>query len=193
MNIRAQSDVVGEVPAVMIGIFIDNNLVGVPEPIITVPQVKVCHGEVEAAEPETPGATAFNAENVSAAEAARKVTMLPGMIEVVVGIVASRIMADPLVSAGVDVRRIGMALPIVVCAAIRLRRSFVPPGLRRGTRMRRRAASRNVASANSRDGSAVRAAFSFMVLCSRWNRNENDRQEKSNQVFHSIAPRMNLG
>jgi hypothetical protein len=112
VDVGAQPDVVGEIPAVVVGVFVDDDLVAVPEPVTAESQVKRGDAEVEAVEPETVGTTSGNAPDVAAAEAAGEMAMLPGVIEVEAGIVRSGVMSDPG-AVVVDVRGRGMAVIVV--------------------------------------------------------------------------------
>ncbi len=93
----------------MIRIFVDHDLIGAPVPAVAEGKVSGSDGEVETAEPEAFSIAAFNAPHVAFAEAAGEVTVLPGMIEMIVRIIAAGIVADPLV-VGVDVRSVGVAI-----------------------------------------------------------------------------------
>ena len=55
VDVGAQSDVVGEIPARVVGIVIDDDVVAVPIPVVDVSQVKRSNAEVEAAKPEAVG------------------------------------------------------------------------------------------------------------------------------------------
>ena len=102
--------VVGEIPAVVVGIFVDHDLVAVPVPVVAIGEIKRGNAEVEAAKPEAAGAASADAPDVAAAEAAGEAAMLPGMIEVEAGVVASSVVSNPL-AVVVDVRSFGMACP----------------------------------------------------------------------------------
>src|SRR5580692_10933609 len=80
VNVSSQPRVIGEIPAVMVGIFVDHDLVAGPEPVSAQSEVKRGDAEGPAVEPETAGAASANAPYVPAAESAREVAMLPGMI-----------------------------------------------------------------------------------------------------------------
>jgi len=92
----------------MVGIFVDHDLVAVPEPVIAVGKVEGGDAEGEAAKPKTVGTAAANPPNVAAAEAASEAAVLPGMIEVEAGIVATGVVPNPS-AVVVDVRGFGMA------------------------------------------------------------------------------------
>jgi len=111
VDVGAQPDVIGEIPALMVGIFIDHDVVSVPVPVIDESQVKGGDAEVEATKPEAARASSCDAPGMSTAEAAVKVAMLPGMIEVEAGIVAPASVSDPF-AVVVNVRRVGMAFPV---------------------------------------------------------------------------------
>lgn len=119
MDVSAEANVVGQVPAVVIGILVDDDLVGVPEPIVAVIEVRGRDGEIEAAEPEAFAIAAGDAPDVAAAEAAVEVAVLPRMIEMEAGVIAAGIVADPL-TVGVDVRSFRVALPVGVVATLGL-------------------------------------------------------------------------
>src|SRR5450432_3507663 len=108
VDVSSKPHVVGQVVAVMIGVFVDHDVVAIPQPIVAKPDVEVGDAEVEAAEPEPAGDAAGEVPDMAAAKSAGKVAVFPGMIEVVVGIVAAGVVADPL-AIGVNVRHVGMA------------------------------------------------------------------------------------
>jgi len=124
VDVSAESGVVGQVPAVVVGIFVDDDGIAVPEPIRGVVVIVGRHTEVEAAEPETFAVSSAKAEHVAAAKAAGEVAVLPSMIDVIVGIVAAGIVANPCVIV-VDVRRLGMigfvleGASVLLCMAFR--------------------------------------------------------------------------
>src|SRR5689334_8867714 len=104
--IGAEANVVGEIPAIVVGIVVDHDLVAVPIPIVAVGIVIGCDAEIEAAEPEALAIAAGDAPDVATANAAGEAAMLPGMIEMIVGIITARVVADPLVLV-VNVRSVG--------------------------------------------------------------------------------------
>jgi len=108
VNVSAQADVISEIPAIVVGIFVDDNIVPVPQPAATVIQIKRRDAEVEAAKPEATGTTSGKTPTVTATEAAGETAMLPGVIEVEAGIIASGVVSNPL-AVVVDVRGLGMA------------------------------------------------------------------------------------
>lgn len=108
VDVGSEPHVVGQVIAVVVWIFVDNDVVAIPKPVVAESEVIGSNAEIEASEPEAVGAAAAEMPAVVAAESAGKASVLPGMIDVVVEIVAARIVADPL-AVGVDVGSIGMS------------------------------------------------------------------------------------
>src|ERR1700742_3604133 len=107
MHVGSQPHVVSEIPARMVGIFIDHNVVARPIPTVAVSVVIGSNAEVEAPEPEAGWSPSGQMPPVRRPEAAGKVPMLPGMVKVVVGIARPRVMPNPP-PIGFHVRRIGM-------------------------------------------------------------------------------------
>ena len=97
MNVGAQPGVVGQIPAFVIRVFVDDDLIGIPEPAAAEADVVGRDAEVKAAEPEARRASAGEMPDVAAAKPARKAAMFPGMIEVVVRIIAAGVVTYPLV------------------------------------------------------------------------------------------------
>jgi len=95
VDVGAESRVVGQVPAVVVGIFVDDDGIAVPEPIRSVVVIVGRNTEVEAAEPETFAVSPAKTEHMAAAKSAGEVAVLPRMIDVIVGIVVAGIVAMP--------------------------------------------------------------------------------------------------
>jgi hypothetical protein len=120
VDVSTQSDVVSQVPAVVVGIFVNDDVIAVPEPVAAEANVIRSHTEIEAAEPEAVGAASGQMPNVATAEAAGKASVFPGMIKVVVGIVTAGVVSDPF-AVGVDVRRVRMSGLVVEVRGCRRR------------------------------------------------------------------------
>src|SRR5580658_4853928 len=95
VDVGAQPYVVRQIPAIMVGVFVDDDLIAVPEPVTAEAEVESGHTEVEAAKPEAARTASGDAPHVAAAEAAGEVAVLPGMIEVESGVSRSSVMTDP--------------------------------------------------------------------------------------------------
>lgn len=108
MDVDSQPDVVRQIPADVIGIFIDDNFVGIPKPSIAVSNVIGRDGKIESTKPESIWTTAREAPHMATAESAGEVPMLPRMIEVVMNIVTAGLVADPSLAA-VYVGSVGVA------------------------------------------------------------------------------------
>jgi hypothetical protein len=108
VNVSAQPNVVGEVPAIVIRIFVDHDLFTVPQPIIGKAIVFGCNAEIEAIEPETVPTAAREAEDMASPKAAGEPPVFPGAIKMEAGIITARVMADPLIIR-VNVRGFRMA------------------------------------------------------------------------------------
>jgi hypothetical protein len=89
------------------GVVVDHDRVAVPQPAIDVRVVPRRDAEEEATEPEAPSVSSFEVE-LAVLEAVIETAVGEGMIEVIVAIVAARIMSDPPIIA-VNMRRIRMA------------------------------------------------------------------------------------
>lgn len=117
VDVYAQPDVVGQVPTGMVRIFVQNYLVSAPKPVIAEAIIWLGDTEIEAAKPETIPAPSLDPEGMTRAKASRKVSMLPGTIEVVLGIIGAGIVPDPL-TVRVNVGSVGMSGLVVVDAIL---------------------------------------------------------------------------
>jgi hypothetical protein len=107
VDVGAEPGVVGQVPAVVIGIGVDDDVIAVPQPVTDVIVVVGRYAEVKAIEKEAIAVASAQVVDVSAANAAGEAAVLPRMIEMVVGIVAAGIVTYPLIIV-VDVRSFGV-------------------------------------------------------------------------------------
>src|ERR1700689_3647714 len=99
MHIRSESNVVGQVPALVIRIVIDDHIVRIPQPAVAEANVIGRHAEVEAAEPEASRSAAGQPPAMIRPKAARKMPMLKRMVQVIVRIVLARVVAYPVIVA----------------------------------------------------------------------------------------------
>ena len=94
----------------MIGILINDDLVGAPEPAIAKGDVVWGNAKEETAKPKTRRAASCKVPDMVGAEPAREVPVLPRMSEMVVRIVPAGVMPHPLVTIDVrDVRWPGLS------------------------------------------------------------------------------------
>ncbi len=92
----------------MIRVLIDHDIVAIPEPAIDEAVIGRSDAEEETVKPETLPVSSSKMEDMARTEAAGKMSMCPGLIDVVVGIVTAGIMADPFI-VGVNVGSFRMA------------------------------------------------------------------------------------
>lgn len=118
VHIRPQSHVVGQVPAYIVGVLIDDYAIAIPVPVVAVAIVVLGHVEVKAVEPEAVRPAAGQHKHVAGAKAAVVVSVLPGMIVVVMNIVAPAFVADPSAVIAVDMGRIGMPFAVAKAALV---------------------------------------------------------------------------
>ena len=111
MHVGAQPGVIGQVPALVIRVVVDHDLIGVPQPITGEGEIVRRDAEEEPVEPEPSRTTAPEAKDMSSAEAAVETTVLPWMIEVVVPVVTTRVMTNPA-AVRVHMRRIRMSIAV---------------------------------------------------------------------------------
>jgi hypothetical protein len=109
VNVCTEPHVVGEIPTHVVGIFIDHNLIAVPQPIADVAHVDRGHAEIESAEPETAGAASGKPPDVMGPKASAEVAVLPRVIEMQFG--PRFLVSDPR-AVVMDVRSVGMTLSI---------------------------------------------------------------------------------
>ncbi len=124
VHVGSEPLVIGQIPAGVVGILVDHDVVAVPVPAIDVGVVPGCNAPVEVIEPETVWAAAAKMPDMLRAESAGEVPVLVGSIHVVVGIVAAGIVTDPA-AAIVDVGCVGMSFVVAEAAIIMLARLAV--------------------------------------------------------------------
>jgi hypothetical protein len=115
VNVGAQPDVVGEIPAFVVGVFEDRDIVAIPKPVVGIGKVKRGDAEVISAKPEAAGIASLDTPPVFTAEAAVEAAMLPGVIDVEAHIIAATFVSDPF-AVVVDVRGFRVAFAVVVGA-----------------------------------------------------------------------------
>jgi hypothetical protein len=123
---------------------------------------------------------------MAAPEAARKTTVLEGMVEVVAGIVAARAMADPI-PVVVDVRRVRMSLTVTERVVVTVR--FRPAAKRAGTMVGDEPSTEHVArtAVRARYLAATRVAAPSAPL-----REHRDRTQTHHRDQHSVLLHIRL-
>jgi hypothetical protein len=117
MDVRAQPDVVGYIPTHVIRVFIDHNLIRTPKPVIAEIVVIRGHTEIEASKPKSLPISAFYSEDVGTPEASCEPPMLPRMVEMIMYVVRTSVVSDPL-PVGMDVGSIGVPRLILKAAIL---------------------------------------------------------------------------
>jgi hypothetical protein len=171
VNVNPQPHVIGEVPAEVVWIVINHDLVRIPEPVITKAVLVWGNAKVEAAKPEALPVPSYKPKDMAGTEPSREVPVLPRMIEMVVRIITAGVMPDPLI-VRIDVRGVRVPGLVAIIAVFRGGRPF--------TSNRSRPLRRNV----------VPAPFTLGVFTApglRESRNGKDQQrhKKSNILFHA--------
>ena len=178
VGVHTQPRVVCEVPAHVIGIVVDHNRIAVPQPVIDVAVVPRRDTEVKAIEPEPAGAASLESKDVAGTEPAGEAPMRPRPIEVIVRIIAARIVSDPR-AVGVNVGSIRMSGTIA-----KVSDSSV---VRHSTTHRRRTVFGNVSAPDALHAAAMRAATMATASTLRKSRNgtHQRKREKSDHSFHT--------
>ena len=93
VNIGAHAHVVGQVPADVVRVVVDNNGVRIPEPAVAKRDIEGRDVKVESSEPEAVWPAAGESPDVGGAEAGSEAAMGKGMVQVVVRVFAACIVA----------------------------------------------------------------------------------------------------
>jgi hypothetical protein len=139
VDIGTQPHVISQIKADMVRIWIDDNFIAVPEPVVTKSVVVWGYAEVKAVKPEARWTASRKPPYVTAAKPARKMPMRPRVREMVVRIAAASD-SDPL-TVMVNVRSVGMPGHIAVVSG------RCPARLNASGTMRRNKSMTNVVSA----------------------------------------------
>ena len=107
VSVGAQPDVERQIPADVVRVIVDHDLVTVPHPVIAVVVVIGGNAKVETAEPKAIASSTSEMPNVAAANSAAKSPVLPRVIEVIVGVAGSALVSDPF-AVVVNVRGLGV-------------------------------------------------------------------------------------
>ena len=138
MDVGAEANVVGQVPAHVVRIVIDDDVVTVPKPAIGQSDVKRRDAPEESAKAKPIRPAAAETPDMPGPDSAFESPMLKGVIEVEMSIVLTCVVPDPL-AVGMNVGGFGMAGLI--------RRAFRFLRSRCGSASRRRTLGRHIAAA----------------------------------------------
>lgn len=114
MDVSTEPHVIGEVVSVVVGVVINHDVIIIPEPAVGIVIVVWRNLEKETTDIESIDAAAAETPDMLRAEAASEASVLPGMVDVIIGIVATGIMSYPAIVFSVDMRSFRMTLLIVV-------------------------------------------------------------------------------
>lgn len=165
MHVCAEPDVVGQIPAGIIRVGIDDDIVGVPLPVGAVVGVIRSHTPEKSAELEARWSAANEAIDVAASNFSREMTVLPRMVEMIVLVGA---VPNPGVRSRVNVRRGWMSTAVTVIRVLILGRTLLLA--RRRSRLGRwaRSARGNVPVADLRLGLLWSARLRVRLPLRRW-------------------------
>jgi hypothetical protein len=134
VNVGAQPNVVSQVVTHIVGIVVNHDVIVVPEPIVDITKIRVCHRKEETAKAKTVRIATTQAPNMASANRSGKTPMFPRVVKMVTDIVP--FMAYPTIVFCVDMRRFRMAFRIAVRVRCWLVRNRTRRWMRR--RMNRR-------------------------------------------------------
>ena len=89
VDVGAEANVVGKVPADVVGVFIDDDVVAVPVPVVAIAKIRSSDAEIETTEPEAARTTTGEMPDVFGAKAGSEMAVLPGMIHVEAGVLGA--------------------------------------------------------------------------------------------------------
>lgn len=128
MKISAETWVVSEVPAGVVGVVINNDVIRVPAPTVSVGKVKRRNVPVPSVEPEAAWIAAGEMPHMMRTKAAGPAAVLPGAIETIMRIVTARIVADPDAAVDMGLRWMTIMVAEVVMLAVVVRRAAIRCG-----------------------------------------------------------------
>lgn len=114
MDVGSEADVIGKIPADVIWIVVEDDVIGRPVPAGAVVEIVRCDAEEISTEPEAHRTASGKTPDMSAAGFTGKMSVLPRVVKMIIRVVRACIVADPLI-VGVHVRRFGMAFLLVDC------------------------------------------------------------------------------
>jgi hypothetical protein len=95
----------------MVRIVVNDDLVGIPYPSVAIAYIKRRYAPKPSVKPEPPWTASAQMPNVAATNSAIEATVLPGMVEMIIGVRTTGVMTHPL-AAIVNVRRFGVTLSV---------------------------------------------------------------------------------
>ena len=112
MHVDTKPGVVGEIPAEVVGVIVDDDVIVIPIPAVYVSQVERGDAEEICAESEAVWTTTSQSPDVTRANSF-KVSMFPGAVKVKPGIAASGSVSNPF-AIFVDMRGFGVSFAVAI-------------------------------------------------------------------------------
>jgi len=134
VHIRAKPDVISQVVARIVRIIIKNDVIAVPEPIIAINDVRVCHFKEVSAKTKAVWIATSKAPDMMRTNGSPKVPVFPWMVKMKTRIMP--LMAYPAIIICVNVRRFRMAWLIAESRMVWLALSWMRNWMRRSVRWR---------------------------------------------------------
>lgn len=117
MHVGAETRIVGQVPAWIVRIGVEDDIVATPVPVGAIVEIGWGHREVEVVKKEAVSRSAAQAVYVACADLAGEAAMLPRIIEVIC--LSTAVVADPAIGLGVHVRS-GRVARLIWCTCVAL-------------------------------------------------------------------------
>ena len=177
VDVCAQPRVVNEIPADMVWIVVDDDRVAVPQPVIHQAVVVRSNAKVEAVEKESAAVPAPKMKQMVPAKPAGKAPVFERVIEMIVGIVAARVVPDPPLA--VDMRPTRVVRRVVKAAAL------ATSDARRPRTVCRYVAPTKLMTASGVCATAAMLATAATALRVDRHRGDQRRRNKTSECFHS--------
>jgi hypothetical protein len=181
VNVCAQPGVIGQIPAIVVRVCVDHDVVTVPIPVVAVGEVEIGNAEGETAKPETAGFASFNPPPVATAEAAVEVAILPRVLDAKAIIVSPAVVSHPFAVA-VDVRCLRVTLAVVEMSVPAL----VTVALVRVAMMTLRPVAGNVSAAHIVVAVVVSMVIMVAMLRQRRQREDQERGNNCGDQLHEV-------
>ena len=121
VDVRSEPDVVRQVPARVVGIVIDHDVVAVPDPIVGVDNIIWRDGEEKSANIESIHPPTMQPPYMVRPDASSEMAMFPWMIQMVVRIGATGVVSHPLIILSVHMRSFRVVRLIIELSVLILR------------------------------------------------------------------------
>lgn len=187
VHVSAEPGVVGQIPAGVVGVFVNDDWIRVPEPVADVVDVAGEDAEVPAVEPEAVRPAAAQMIHMASSETPGKASVLPRVLDAKARVIATGV-PDPAVISGIHVRSIGMAWCVTEIALLWGSALLAASGsgsfLATAAAHRRfRAARWNVSAADLGVSATVRFPVLRQTYCKTTNRHSREDRGREQEGF----------